>query len=46
MQYDVIAEGVDVFGIDQQPVHVEQAGPHGQEALVHELADEDLGGVV
>lgn len=43
MQYNVITEGVDVFGVNQQPIHVEQTGPHGRKALTHVLAAEDLG---
>lgn len=44
MQYNIIAEGVDVFGIDEQPIHVEQAGPHRRKASIHVLVNEHLEG--
>ncbi len=31
-QDDVVAEGVDVFGVEEETVHVEEAGPDGREA--------------
>lgn len=30
-QDDVVAEGVDVFGVEEETVHVEEAGPDGRE---------------
>ena len=31
MQDDVVAVGVDVFRVDKEAVHVEEAGPDGGE---------------
>lgn len=43
MQDGVVAERVDVFGVNQQSVHVEEAGPDWREATNGELADSMLG---
>lgn len=29
---DVVAEGVDIFGVEEEAIHVEEASSHGWEA--------------
>lgn len=40
MQDNIITEGVKVFRVNQQPVHVEKAGPHRRKAKKRRSVDD------
>lgn len=44
MKDDVIAEGIDVLRINEEPVHVEQTGPNVGETVLVLVSEGRVGG--